>query len=201
MDRAEQAYGEEVAASVASRVLRTVGESPVAERVADVQVKVYGPLVDWARRSPFHTDALGHSVHPPLTDVTLGCWFSASVLDLVGGPGAHRSAIVLVGTGLVASVPTALAGTADWAEMSGAPRRIGAVHAVGTDLATFLLLGSLVARWRHHDAVGVWCALAGNGVMTAAGFLGGHLALSRGTARRPASTRRTASTRRDFAQG
>lgn len=166
------------------RVVRTVGESTVSERVADSLELIYGPVIEWARRSPLHTGVLGHSVHPVLTDVTLGCWLGASILDLVGGAGSRRSAGILVGTGLVASGPTALAGTGDWAEMAGTERRIGAIHALGTDAATFLLLGSLVARMRGRYAAGTRLALAGNLVMAGAGFLGGHLALNRGTARR-----------------
>src|SRR5688500_5138111 len=49
------------------RVTRAVGESPNSERVAQAQEMLYGPVIDWARRSPLHTDALGHSVHPLLT--------------------------------------------------------------------------------------------------------------------------------------
>lgn len=161
-----------------------MGESSVSERVADAQEKLYAPLLDWAVRSPLHTDALGHSVHPPLTDVTLGCWLSASILDVAGGPGSRRSAALLVGCGLIAAAPTAVAGAADWAEMSGPDRRIGAIHAVGTDIATILFLSSLVARVRGRPSVGSKLAIAGNLVMTGAGFLGGHLALDRGAARR-----------------
>ena len=166
------------------RVARAVGESPASGWVADAQELLYGPVLDWARRSPLHTDALGHSMHPLLTDLTLGCWNSASVLDLVGGAQARRAATLLVGAGLAAAVPTAVAGAGDWAEMSGAERRIGAVHALGTDIATFLLLGSLVARLRGRHTAGRSLALAGNAVLAGAGFLGGHLALHRGTARR-----------------
>ncbi|WP_235737198.1 DUF2231 domain-containing protein [Nocardioides alcanivorans] len=169
--------------SLAQRVFRSVGESPVSEQVANAQTKLYGPLLKWARRSPIHTDALGHSLHPVLTDVTLGCWLSASALDLAG-PDSHRSAKLLVGLGLVASVPTALAGAADWAEMSGEERRIGAIHSLSTDVATFLFLGSLAARMRGHHAAGSRFALAGNLVLAGAGLLGGHLALTRGTADR-----------------
>ena len=172
------------AASLAQRVLRTVGESPVSERVAVAQERLYGPVIDWARRSPLHTDALGHSVHPMLTDVTLGCWLGASLLDLAGGSDSRRGASLLVGAGLLAAGPTAIAGTGDWAGMSGTERRIGAVHALGTDAATFLLLGSLIARMRGRHASATKLALAGNLVVAGAGFLGGHLALSRGTARR-----------------
>lgn len=159
----------------------------MAERVADAQQTIYGPVLDWARTSPLHTDAFGHSLHPPLTDVTLGSWLSASMLDLVGGTGSRRSANLLVGIGLVASGPTAIAGAADWTELSGTDRSIGAVHALGTDVATFLFLGSLVARLRGRHATGSKLALAGNLVMAGAGFLGGHLALTRGSASRTPS--------------
>ncbi len=160
-------------------MFRAVGQSPVAERVADAQELVYGPVLAWSRRTPLHTDALGHPVHPMLTDVTIGCWLSASVLDLVGGEGARGSATLLVGAGLVAGVPTAVSGAADWSEMTGAGRRIGAVHALGTDVATALFLGSLVARLRDRHAAGVGLGLAGDVVVTVAGLLGGHLALRR----------------------
>ena len=169
------------------RATRAVGDSPLSERVAVAQELVYGPVIDWARRSPFHTSFLGHSVHPLLTDLTLGCWISASILDVAGGVQARRSAALLVGAGLVGAGPTAISGTADWAEMTGAERRIGAVHALGTDVAVFLLLGSLVARLRGSYARGKRLGLAGNAILAGAGFLGGHLALNRGTARRSTS--------------
>lgn len=172
------------------RVVRAVGESPVSARVADAQELIYGPVIEWARRSPLHTGALGHSVHPMLTDVTLGCWLGTSILDLAGGSGSRRSAELLLGIGLGAAGPTALAGTGDWAEMSGTERQIGAVHALGTDAATFLFLGSLVARMRGRQSAGTGLALAGNLVMVGAGFLGGHLALNRGTARRAPTAER-----------
>lgn len=175
-----------MSASLAERVIRTVGESPVAETMGNAQQRLYQPLLEWARRSPLHTDAFGHSVHPPLTDVTLGCWLSASILDVVGGEGARRSATVLTAAGLAASVPTALAGAGDWTELAGTERRIGAMHSAGTDVATFLFFGSLVARLRGHDVAASRLALAGNLVAAGAGFLGGHLALSRGTADRGA---------------
>ena len=172
------------------RVARAVGESPLAERVARAQELAYGPLIEWVRRSPLHTDVLGHSLHPSLTDVTIGCWLSTSLLDLAGGSESRRGATLLAGFGLLASVPTALAGAGDWAEMSGAERRIGAVHALGMDAATFLFVGSLVARLRGGHRIGTKLAIAGNLVIAGAGFLGGHLALHRGTARRASMAER-----------
>ncbi|MBM6620364.1 hypothetical protein JTF08_01950 [Micrococcaceae bacterium RIT802] len=169
---------------VPQRITHAVGTSRTSEQIADAQELVYGPILDWARNSPFHTGILGHSLHPMLTDVTLGCWTGATILDVAGGPTARRSALVLVAAGLVAAVPTALAGAGDWAGMTGADRRIGAVHALGTDLAIFLFAGSLIARARGRHRLGVRLGIAGNAVAAGAGFLGGHLALNRGTARR-----------------
>ena len=174
--------------SLPQRLARFVGESPVSERVAVAQERVYGPIIGWARRSPFHTGVLGHSIHPPLTDVTLGCWMGASVLDAAGGSQSRHGAALLVGAGLAAAAPTALAGTGDWAEMTGTERRIGAVHALGADIAVVLFLGSLIARMRGRHGLGTGLGLAGNAVAAGAGFLGGHLALTHGTARRPPAT-------------
>jgi hypothetical protein len=166
------------------RVARAVGESPISEGIARAQELAYGPLIDRVRRGPLRTDVLGHSLHPSLTDVTAGCWLSASLLDVAGGSGSRRASTLLTGFGLLASLPTALAGAGDWADMSGAERRIGAVHALGTDVATVLFVGSLVARLRGRHRTGTKLAMAGNVVIAGAGFLGGHLALNRGTARR-----------------
>jgi hypothetical protein len=166
------------------RVVRAVGESSFSERVARAQELVYGPLIEWVRRTPLHTDVLGHSLHPSLTDVTAGCWLGTSVLDLAGGSESRRGATVLTGFGLLASLPTALAGAGDWAELSGAERRIGAVHALGMDTATLLFTSSLVARLRGRHQLGANLAVAANLVVAGAGFLGGHLALNRATARR-----------------
>jgi hypothetical protein len=68
--------------------------------------------------------------------------------------------------------------------MSGAQCRIGAVHAVGTDVAASLFVGWLVSRLRGSHRTGTKLALAGNVVIAGAGLLGGQLALHRGTARR-----------------
>ncbi|MFI5692840.1 hypothetical protein ACIA58_13430 [Kribbella sp. NPDC051586] len=170
--------------SLPERAVRAVGESQLSERVARAQELAYAPLIEWVQRTPLHTDVLGHSLHPSLTDVTAGCWLGTSLLDLAGGSQSRRGATILAGFGLLASLPTALAGAGDWAELSGEERRIGAVHAVGMDTATFLFAGSLVARLRGNHRLGTRLAAAANVVVAGAGFLGGHLALHRGTARR-----------------
>ena len=166
------------------RLVRAVGESPLSERVARAQGRTYASLIERVRRGPLHSDLLGHSLHPSLTDVTIGCWLSTSVLDLAGGPQSRHGATLLAGVGLLASVPTALAGAADWPDLSGAERRIGAVHGLCMDAAMLLHAGSLVARLRGGYRIGTALAIGGNVVIAGAALLGGHLALHDGAARR-----------------
>jgi Zn-dependent protease len=170
--------------SLPRRAANAVAESPLSERVADAQRFVYAPLLEWARRSPLHSDVLGHSLHPVLTDLTLGCWTSATLLDVVGGPASRHAATLLTSAGVAVAIPTAVAGAADWAEMTASQRRVGAVHALGTDIATLLFMASLIARLRGRYAAATRLGAAANLVMIGAGFLGGHLALNQGAARR-----------------
>ena len=50
-----------------------------------------------ARAAVLRGEWLGHAVHPLLTDVVLGTWSSASVLDLFGGTESAAAAQRLVG--------------------------------------------------------------------------------------------------------
>src|ERR671933_1232636 len=98
---------------------------------------------------------LGHPLHPPLTDVVVGAWTSALLLDLFGGTGAKAAADRLVGAGVLAAVPTAAAGLSDWAELRGGSRRVGSVHAIGNTTALVLHALSLAARRRGSRARGL----------------------------------------------
>ena len=64
---------------------------------------------------------LGHPLHPVLTDVVLGAWTSSFLLDLVPGRRTRTASDRLVDIGILAAVPTALAGLSDWADVWVAP--------------------------------------------------------------------------------
>jgi uncharacterized membrane protein len=139
------------------------------------------------RSAAWVLSAGGHSLHPPLTDFPLGCWLSATVLDLVDpgeGEASRKAASTLIGVGLLGAVPTAITGWVDWSTLGSADRRVATVHAVGNQVAIALFIGSLVARRRKRQRLGTRLALLGNSVTLGAGFLGGYLALTRGTADR-----------------
>jgi hypothetical protein len=118
---------------------------------------------------------LGHAVHPVLTDVTIGTWTSASLLDVIGGPGSSASAQRLVGLGLAAAGPTAWTGWAEWSALSSRDKRIGLVHAVTNGVAIGVFAASWLARRRGRHGTGARLALAGQVVAGAGAYLGGHL--------------------------
>ena len=123
---------------------------------------------------------LGHPLHPMLTDVPIGSWTSAFVLDLVGGERGHQAADMLVGIGVISALPTAAAGLSDWADTYGEEQRIGAVHAGANVAALSLYTLSWLARRRGSRKLGVGLGFLGAAAATAGGYLGGHLVYRKG---------------------
>jgi nitrite reductase/ring-hydroxylating ferredoxin subunit/uncharacterized membrane protein len=136
-----------------------------------------GPIKDALSGTP-----LGHALHPLLTDLPIGTWTSAVLLDLVGGRPARPASRRLIAAGLLAAVPTAASGLNDWADTTQADdsvRRMGAVHAVANVAALGLYAASLAARRRERHGRGVALALAGAGALGVGGHLGGHLSYAK----------------------
>jgi nitrite reductase/ring-hydroxylating ferredoxin subunit/uncharacterized membrane protein len=123
---------------------------------------------------------LGHPIHPPLTDVVVGSWTSAWLLDLFGGQMARSGSELLLGTGIATAVPTAAAGLSDWAELRGGTQRVGLVHAFGNTTALTLQVMSLRARLRGDHSKGVGLSTLAMGVAGMSAWLGGHLSFGRG---------------------
>ncbi|HUR17771.1 MAG TPA: Rieske 2Fe-2S domain-containing protein [Acidimicrobiales bacterium] len=123
---------------------------------------------------------LGHPLHPLLTDIPIGSWTSAFVLDLVGGKRSWPAADQLIGFGVLTAVPTAAAGFSDWSDCLGAERRVGLGHAGANLVAVGCYAMSYLARRRGFRSRGLALSFAGAGVATVGGFLGGHLSYSQG---------------------
>lgn len=124
-------------------------------------------------------DWLGHAVHPLLTDVVIGTWTSASLLDLFGGDESTVPAQRLIGTGLLAVGPTAWTGWAEWSAAGSRDKRVGLVHAVTNGLAIGVYAASWMARKRGRHDSGARLALAGAAVSGVGAYLGGHLVAAR----------------------
>ena len=156
--------------------------------VLDAPGKAIGKLVRSALGPGALKDALsgtwlGHALHPLMTDVVIGSWMSATLLDLIGGDEDGRAAERLIGVGIAAYAPTALAGINDWADTEPADdgvRRAGLVHAAANSTALTLYGASLAARRRGSPRLGAALGLLGMGALGAGGLLGGHLSFAKG---------------------
>jgi nitrite reductase/ring-hydroxylating ferredoxin subunit len=153
-----------------------IGADPRLDRAA-------APLSSLAQRLTSRDDVksllagswLGHRLHPLLTDVPIGAWTSASVLDVVGGRAGRRVARRLVGVGILAALPTAASGLSDWDDTTGRTKRIGVAHATANTVALALQVASWRARGKGHRVRGMALSGLGLGVVAAGGYLGGHL--------------------------
>ena len=143
---------------------------PAIDSVRRVVRTALGPQ---ALKNALHGTWLGHPVHPVLAQVPVGTWVSAGLLDAV--PPLRPAATFLIGTGVVAAVPTALAGAADWSEQEAGVRRLGAVHALANTTALSLYVGSLVARAKGRGGLGRLLSYSALGLAGGSAAIGGHM--------------------------
>jgi nitrite reductase/ring-hydroxylating ferredoxin subunit/uncharacterized membrane protein len=169
--------------------LRPLRELPIELEQIDSLDRVGGALAVAVQRAApdgaaineaLSGTALGHPLHPPLTDVVIGAWTSAVALDWLGGTRSGPAADWLVALGVVSALPTAAAGLNDWATLDGPTQRLGLVHGTTNLVATGLFGASWFARTAGHRFLGRMLALAGYGTVSVGAFLGGHLSFRRG---------------------
>lgn len=159
-----------------NEVEQAEGLDPLADRLQPAaRTLVGGPR----RRRALLGHDLGHAVHAPLTDVPVGNWLSAAILDVAGGPGAQPAARRLLGVGLLAALPTAVTGWAEWASTKGETRRVGLAHALANSAALGLYGTSWLLRRGGRNRLGVAVSMTANAGLLAAAQLGGHLTLGR----------------------
>ena len=129
----------------------------------------------------------GHPLHPALTDVPIGAWTLAIVLDLIGLlfqlPQLGLASSICIAVGVVGALAAAAAGLADWMDVDPPEKAIGAFHATVNVSATMLFLVSVVLRWRQQWQL-EWgtlaVALAGYLLAAGGGYLGGILVFHMG---------------------
>ncbi len=126
-----------------------------------------------ALRDALHGVWLGHPLHPVLTDVPVGTWTAAAILDLV--PGTGPATATLIATGCLAAAPTAVTGWVDFSELHEQQQRVALVHAAANLTALGCYVASLAARRRGRTLRGKAWSYAGFAAVSVGGYLGGHL--------------------------
>lgn len=174
--------------TLASSPLRAVGEKAENVAVLDAPGRRIGKVVRGTLKPGPMRDLLsgtwmGHALHPLLTDVVIGTWTSAGILDLVGGKESRKAAERLIEVGIAAYAPTAMTGATDWADGEPADagvRRVGLIHAATNTTALAFYVASLANRRQGRRGRGVALGMAGLGILSAGGYLGSHLAYRQG---------------------
>lgn len=132
-----------------------------------------------------HGTWLGHPLHPVITDVPIGAWTAATVLDgleLCGEKKYTPGADAAIAVGLVGAVGAAVTGLTDWTGTTKERRKIGLMHGILNVGATALYLTSFLLRKRKASrGTAIGLSMLGYGVSAAAAYLGGHLVYSEQT--------------------
>lgn len=131
-----------------------------------------------------HGTWLAHPVHAAVTDVAIGAWTTAQVMDVVDVAVGHRrpgAASMAIAVGLGGSFASAASGLADWVDTSGEQRRVGLIHALLNLAAAMMYQASLVNRLTGHRSTGKLLSTAGFATVLVSSYLGGDLAYRLGT--------------------
>ncbi len=126
-----------------------------------------------------HGTWLGHPLHPVLTDIPIGAWTSAAVLDtmeLSGNDNFKSGADAAVTIGIAGALAAAVAGLTDWTGTTKKKRKLGLMHGLINIAATSLYVTSLILRRKEESRrAAIFYSLGGYALVTASSWLGGYL--------------------------
>jgi uncharacterized membrane protein len=134
----------------------------------------------------------GHPLHPPLTDATIGAYTASAALGFLGWLGVAEDRLasgwwLALVVGLVVSVPTALAGLADWLGITRGTElwKTATAHLLAMVTASvFFLLAAIFGYGGYDDGEitggSLLLTLIGYGLLTAGGYLGGTVVFVHG---------------------
>lgn len=130
-------------------------------------------------KNALHGKWLGHPVHPLITDIPIGAWTTAAVLDvmeLAGNKKYKDGADAAVNIGLLGAAGSAVTGITDWTGTTSIERKTGLLHGLLNAGATALYVTSYFLRKNKKTrTTGIALSMLGYGVTAFAAYLGGEL--------------------------
>ncbi len=131
---------------------------------------------------------LEHPLHPVLTDVPIGAWTVAILLDLIAlifnVPNLGLANDIIIGFGVLAALATIATGLMDWMDVDPPELAVGVFHALVNTLGTLLFAISFFWRWSANWSITLdkfILSLIGYGLIMVGGYLGGTLVYRMGT--------------------
>lgn len=126
----------------------------------------------------FHGSWLGHPLHPLLTDLPIGAWSMALLMDGLAASGqeeAEWAADTLTLVGVLTAVPTAIAGAVDYSTIPKQASSAGALHATLNTISLTLYLLSLRERKGGNRPLGMLYSTVAFAVLGVSSWLGGEM--------------------------
>jgi nitrite reductase/ring-hydroxylating ferredoxin subunit/uncharacterized membrane protein len=168
--------------TVPQTIANLIAEQDWIDAIADPLQETIRDLFRGARevKNALHGTWLGHPLHPVLTDIPVGAWTVALVLDaldsMTGREELAAGADAAIGLGILGALGAAATGLTDWSETDGRSRKVGLTHGLLNIAATSLYATSWILRKRKKDrANAVALSMIGYAIAGASAYLGGHL--------------------------
>jgi nitrite reductase/ring-hydroxylating ferredoxin subunit/uncharacterized membrane protein len=150
---------------------------------------VYDLLNKWFQETPLRPlklflngSWLEHPLHTVLTDVPVGAWTVAILLELLALvlniQGLGLASGLAIALGVLAALGAILAGLMDFMDVDPPEKAVGFVHGLANTVATILLAIAFVMLWRSNwviDGANFGVALVGYLLLTFGAYLGGSL--------------------------
>ena len=165
-----------------SRKLRKPAAKPIEERLqklVDRALYAGGRPQAQRLRNFLNGTWLGEPLHVVLTDIPIGAWTAAMMLDALSLIRSGRefvwAADASIAIGLAGAACSAATGVTDWSDVDPPARRRGLIHGLLNISATAMFATSLMLRKKKSRVGGRFTAALGYALMTYAAHLGGKL--------------------------
>jgi nitrite reductase/ring-hydroxylating ferredoxin subunit/uncharacterized membrane protein len=166
-----------------------VGRFALSQRWAGTLAERLQPMIDLAVGNRHVANALdgvwlGAPLHPALTDIPVGSWTAALLLDgasvLTDDEQLAAAADRVLAVGTLAALPTAATGLNDLRDLVGQSRQVAMVHAVLNVLGLSFTSASLAFRRAGRRALARGLSATGYLISSSAAHLGGELSFGLG---------------------
>jgi nitrite reductase/ring-hydroxylating ferredoxin subunit/uncharacterized membrane protein len=158
-----------------------------AEPLGELLVKLYLFFLRPAWLKSFlHGTWLGHALHPLLTDVPVGAFTVALLLDLLGVfgfTGLMEGAKWATLLGVLSMLAAAVAGIADYTGTHGRDRRYGTLHQIVMYVSLIAYVVSLLVRYgiiAGTQSLAIGSAIAGYTLLAIGAYIGGEIVFGTG---------------------
>lgn len=154
---------------------------PLAERIQPLIHRAVGPP---PVRNALDGVWLRAPIHPALTDIPVGSWTAALLLDgasmVTGDEKLAGAADRVLAVGTLAAFPTVVTGLNDLRDLIGQSRQVAMVHALLNGVGLSFTMASLACRWTGRRGLARGLSATGFLISSTAAHLGGELSFGLG---------------------